>query len=549
MGFFQSNRPAMNKVATVPAPTGGLNARDSLANMPETDALVLSNWWPQTYGCLVRPGYREWATGLPGVVDTLATWASTDGTTKLFAWAGTELGSGMYDVTTRMLPGHAAPVPIVDTLSSARWETVQQVNDAGAHLLAVNGIDEGIVYNATGAQRLAYVAVPPVPPAVPADFTWYGLDSKEVVQLTSHQGRLWATKKDSSVGYYGGVDAIYGEFKPFDFGPQFTFGGYLAFMTTWTIDDGNGAEDHLVAVSSKGQAIVYGGTDPGTITTWSLVGVYFIGEPVIGRRGYFKVGGDIMILTQRGLISMATMLVSTKVNESVSTIKPAKVQLLVSTLVSEFADLQDWELYYNASNNLFLVNIPSKTLGGNRQLAANEVTDACPWCFFADVDAATWATFNGEPFFGDYQGRVLKFWDGRVDEVPLSDITTNARAIRAQVQQAYSYFNAPAVQKQVGMYRPNFLVGASVAYNSRIEYDFQVQPVKTPVAIEPEFYSAVWDTSKWDEGRWGGGLYAERLWVQAIGIGSAASLRMTLVAEAEVAWVGTDYSFKAGTLL
>ena len=79
-------------------------------------------------------------------------------------------------------------------------------------------------------------------------------------------------------------------------------------MTTWTIDDGNGAEDHLVVVSSTGQAAVYAGIDPTDPATWSLVGVYNIGAPVKGRRGYTKVGGDLYILTQQGIVSMASML-------------------------------------------------------------------------------------------------------------------------------------------------------------------------------------------------------------------------------------------------
>ena len=223
--------------------------------------------------------------------------------------------------------------------------------------IAVNAVDDGLIYDATGVHTILYEAVVPPPPA-PVDYTWYGLDSSTVAQLTSHQGRLWATVKDSAVGWYLGVDQLYGEWKPFDFGALFSAGGAIAFMTTWTIDDGNGAEDHLVIMSTRGQVAVYAGTDPSTIATWSLVGLYFVGEPVKGRRGYYKVGGDMILLTQRGLVSMTALLVSTKVNEATTGLKSEKVQLLISALVSEVNDLIDWELYLNAANNLFLINIP-----------------------------------------------------------------------------------------------------------------------------------------------------------------------------------------------
>jgi hypothetical protein len=259
------------------------------------------------------------------------------------------------------------------------------------------------------------------------------------------------------------------------------------------------------------------------------------------------VGGDIILLTQRGLVSMAGQLVSTKVNGGVNAVNSDKVQLLISALVSEVNDLLDWELFYNAANNLFMINIPSAVLGGNRQLAANLVTDKAPWCFFTGVDSATWTNFNNEPYFGDYEGRVLKFWDGSVDELSLDGLTW--RGITTEVQQAYSYLGAPAAQKQIGMYRPNFIVGGTINYNSKIEYDFTVQPIRFPATYPTTPLGAVWDVDKWDQGRWGGGAAGDRRWMQAIGIGVAASLRMAMKSETEALWVSTDYSHRVGGIL
>jgi hypothetical protein len=44
----------------VPAPTGGLNYKDSWATMPVTDALELVNLFPRSSYCVVRPGCIEW---------------------------------------------------------------------------------------------------------------------------------------------------------------------------------------------------------------------------------------------------------------------------------------------------------------------------------------------------------------------------------------------------------------------------------------------------------------------------------------------------------
>ena len=239
--FFGAPVPGVFEPVTVPAPIGGLNARDSLVAMPETDAIVLTNWWPQPYGCSVRKGYIEWATGLTDEVETRATWADIDGDEVLFAWAGTS----MWDVTTRGAVGTAD----ITGLTNARWNWVNLTNSAGNNLIAVNGFDNGIIYKAAGLARIT------AGDGIVAN-TWAGLNPAVAIQLTVHQSRLWAVEKDSSAGWYLPPDAIQGTFVKFDFGPLFSKGGFLEFLTTWTLDDGNGAEDHLIAVSSEGEAVV-----------------------------------------------------------------------------------------------------------------------------------------------------------------------------------------------------------------------------------------------------------------------------------------------------
>jgi hypothetical protein len=47
-------------------------------------------------------------------------------------------------------------------------------------------------------------------------------------------------------------------------------------------------------------------------------------------------------------------------------------------------------------------------------------------------------------------------------------------------------------------------------------------------------------------GLWAGGSITQREWRQAIGIGVAASIRMSMSTEAEATWVSTDYTYKVG---
>ena len=669
MSFMPAPRQAVNKVVTVPAPIGGLNARDSLVAMAETDAIVMRNIWPQPYGCSVRKGYVEFANAMPADVGTLAAWSSLTGTSKLFAWSGT----AMYDITA----GGAIGAGLVTGLVNSQWQTVAMSNAAGSHMIAVNGVDNAILYNAAGgaARLISGNGI--------VSNTWSGLNPQAATQVTVHQGRLWAVEKNTSRGWYLPVGAIFGVLLSFDFGPLFSRGGFLQYLFTWTLDDGNGAEDHLVAVSSEGEVVVYAGTNPNDPDAWALVGVYYAGTPVAGYRGFTKIGGDMALITQRGVVSLTNLLASTKVNQEQTIIKSSKIQFLVSDATTTYGTEQGWQLIYIAAYNILLLNVPTVVDAGNFQFAANEVMPSEPWTQFSGMDAACWAVHDTKLYFGDYNGRVYEAWVGETDNVRLPtlldvnpDFTTDiagwtpngfatntwvagvnrvtqstgggatrtvqtivgdftgqtlrltatyrnsttvggamvrvvelgtavpqatlptvvgtsfvtntidfictaatiriqagsvlateavgtivefesitltiapiGQSIEVECQQAYSYLGALSVQKQIGMYRPNFISNKEFSYATKIVYDFAADTVDAPPASGANTAGSLWGSARWGVGLWGGGLTTDRTWQQSSGLGVAASLLFAAQASAEIIWVSTDYSYKVGTLL
>lgn len=521
-GAFQGPRGGQFKPETVPSPVGGLNAFDSLVAMPETDAFIFQNWWPQPYGCSVRKGYVEWSTGLPGAVETLASWPSLTGTSRLFAWSGT----GMYNAESRGPIGS----PVVTELANARWETAIVTNAAGSRLLAVNGIDNPIIFNGS-----VYARITSGDGIAPN--TWAGFNPQLAVQLTVHQRRLWAVQKDSTVGWYLPPDAVQGTFVAFDFGSMFSRGGFLQFLSTWTIDDGSGAQDRLVAVSSNGEAVVYAGTNPNNAATWALAGVYFIGPPVSGRRGFAKVGGDLVILTARGAVSLSSEIVSIQAKDAENPVESRKVQFLLSELTSLYASLNGWQLSYFAPINMLMINVPSVVEGGSVQLAANQITKA--WTQFLGMDSACWAQYQGLPYFGGYTGVIYRAWTGHRDQVKLNN--SDGFGIVSLAQQAYTYFGGRSNGKQVGMYRPVFVASGLASYSSAIVYDF-VDNLQTIPSIQANADVGTWNVSKWGGGRWSGGTTVQQSWNSAEGLGAAVSIKMTLVSDTDVLWVSTDYS-------
>jgi hypothetical protein len=196
---------------------------------------------------------------------------------------------------------------------------------------------------------------------------------------------------------------------------------------------------------------------------------------------------------------------------------------------------------YYPKDNMLIINVPSITVGGNIQIAANQITNA--WTEFRDIDSVCWSAFGSSQFFGGYTGKAYLFWTGSIDNILLDG--TGGQGIIASVMQAYSYFGAFATQKQVGMYRPTLIVNAPVTVSASILYDFDTAILTTPTAPARN-YSALWNYGRWGSAIWGGSDSVQKQWIQAQGMGVAAALRMVTQTEAEVLWVATDYSFIGG---
>jgi hypothetical protein len=120
--MFQRNRATS---VSLPAPVGGWNARDSLADMAEDDAVTLTNLFPSTTSVDVRSGYTEFSTGYGSAVETLMQYAG-GATSELFAIAGGEI----FDATA----GGAIGAAEVTGLTNSRWQYINLATAAGTFI-------------------------------------------------------------------------------------------------------------------------------------------------------------------------------------------------------------------------------------------------------------------------------------------------------------------------------------------------------------------------------------------------------------------------------
>jgi hypothetical protein len=511
---------------TIPSPVGGLNAYDAIPSMPQNDAIVLRNWFPNAYGLTVRKGYKEHATGFTGVVKTLMTWRNIDGSNKLFAVDD----EGIYDVSSA---GAVSGTPAVSTTNS-KWEYTNFGNAAGTHLIAFNGTDDGVWYTGTTWTRL-------VVGTSPGTGVWQGVDPKTLVQPMVYQQRLWAVQENSTLAWYLPAEQIYGEATSFNFGAVFSRGGYLQALTTWTHDGGSGIDDYMLAISSAGQVAVFKGLSPDSAETWSLVGVFFIGG-TFTRRCYAKYGGDVLFLTQYGVLSMEGIMRSSD-GSVLTTALSRKIQTLISELTTEGSAREGWQILVYPSANLLIINIPGVQLDQNLQLAANTILGS--WTIFDNMRAYTWGTDYDSLFFaGD--GVVYRAWEGTQDNVGL--VSNTGDPITCVVQQAFSYFNMPGKLKHFKLIRPTFLTSSSFSYQIGVNLDFQFDSIESPGEIGV-VTSGIWHLTNWDETTWAGGIKTDKQWSSVIGVGYAGAVRMTLGSSGELTWTNCDWILEQGGII
>ena len=515
------------KTRTIPAPLGGLNVYDNLAMMSPTDAIKLINLVPQPYGCMVRKGYQVHASGIAGTVDSLGSWINRTGQTKLFAFGDHK----MFDVT---LAGPVG-VPLISSLNSNYWQSIGFANIAGTHTIFMNGVDNPILYNISGAQRL-------IAGNGSVTNTIAGVNPATFIQATVHQHRLWFVPVNDTRGWFLDPDAIYGTALYFDFGPFFKKGGYLSTLATWSVDSGEGSNDKLVAVSSNGEAAVFSGTDVKVANAWAHSGTFFIGSPIRGRRYFTDIAGDLLYLTSTGIVSMSTVLVSTQVNTSNASIYSKKIQFLLSDLTSSLFDMDGWELQCFPAINLLVINIPTIYSGETGQLVNSVPNNA--WCTFTNMDARCWHRLSTLPYFGDSKGRVLRAWIGDRDNVDVDG--SGGTNILSKCQQAFSNFDSPTMQKQIGLYRPTFMGARKVGYNAKIVYDYVTPELNLPSGSVAKSSAALWGQALWGTSKWSGGYLVQKDWASGEGMGTAVSLMLNLTSEVETTWVATDFTIRAG---
>lgn len=481
----QKNNLVLAKQFTMPVPTGGWNARDPIAGMPPTDAVRLDNYFPTTADCRLRNGFVSHATGMTGTIDTLMTYSVGPAVNTMWAWTS---GGSLFNVSAAGAVGAAA----LSGRTNGRWQWINFTTSGGTFISAVNGADTAVQYDGTTW----------------ANSTMTGVTLADLINVFEFKRRLFFIEKDKLKLWYLPVDSITGALTAFNVQAQFKNGGYLMAGGSLTRDGGDGLDDLLVLISSKGEVIIYQGLDPAV--DFTLVGRYAIGAP-LGRKCFMKAGADILALTIDGIVGISTIITLDRAASNKAALSD-KIRDAFNQASKLYKDNFGWQAISYPRGNMVLFNIPVATGDDQHQYVINPITGA--WTRFRGWNANCWVLFEERIYFGGNDGKVYKADEGFND---------NGATIQGVVQTAFTYPHEDINYKHFKSVQVIMKTEQQLTYGVTLVTDFETEYSLTFVTFDSGSALSVWNLATWDVDPWATLLLA-KVWHDVPARGAAVSV-------------------------
>jgi hypothetical protein len=491
---------------SLPPPIGGLNARDSIANMKPEDAITLDNWFPRTTDVTVRRGYTSHAT-FTGDCESVLIYSGLS-STKVFVAVNTtndliiDATSGGA-ISTALVGGSG---PTVQSLTSARFDYVQYGTIGGAFLSACNGVNTPLEYDGTTWSA--------------ASLTEAGLTSSNLFTNAVFAERMWFAEKNTFNVFYLPVRTKSGAMTKLNVGSLFKLA-----------DSTNTLTDYIGFVSTEGEVIAYAGTDPAVAATWEQVAHFQIGRPVCrGQRSWTKMGADALIVCADGVVSLRKA-ISTDRALNAASISDKVRDLIVADVAANGARF-GWSATLHPTGSKLIVNVPTLENSTSRQYVMNTQTGA--WTRYTGWNAFAWGLSRDTLYFGG--AGVLRIADSGYDDAGSS--------IAADAKQAYHYFGKRGKTKQVTLLRPTLAIGGAAQIAVGVDTDYSTRDLTNYQTISGgsgDPWGGIWSAT------WEQAAAVYRRWFSVTGEGFAIAPRIKTITDGvSLTWNVTDVVYEDG---
>jgi len=511
------SKSRISQPAQIPAPTKGWYVGYNMAEAPPGTAYLLQNAFPQLDYVRIRRGSQAYATGMPSAtVTTLMPWQNATNS-KMFAVCN----GNIYDVTNTGAVGAAM---VTGLSNSAYFNYVQFQGLSASYLVAVNGINPVYQFNGTSWST-------PTITAASGSFSSFS-------NVNIFKNRLYFVETNTLNIWYLPVNSIAGAATVFPMQGIFRNGGYIVATSSWAIDSTSGIYESFVAISSEGEVVMYDGADP---SVWTLKGTYKISKP-LGPRCFSKAGGDLLIMTEDGIVPMSKVQTLDQISLQNEAITQPIMPAWRSAVIAR-TGLVGWQIQLWPLESMGIINLPKLSAGDKTQFIVNARTGA--WAQYVGWDANCFAVYQNGLYYGTSDGRVMQ------GEVGAADDGAN---YTATIFPSFTGFNDTVTHKQVRMVHPyvssNF--GQQLQVTVNVDYDITIP--QAPTSIIQGNFGATWDSSVWGTAIWPNSLVTQNYWQTATGFGSVFSpvIQVTLSSTnvtPDIRLMRTDILFEEGEII
>jgi hypothetical protein len=514
------------------SPVGGLNTKDSLAAMPETDAVIIDNLFCQPTWVELRNGKSLLAT-YTGIPYNLIPYAGL-GVSQMFCSVGNAGTNSIFRVDNA--GGGAVGAAVVggaggtiQTITNPYFEYAQYGTNAADVVYLVNGVDFPLLFDGAVWRQITTVSAP---------YALTGAAPSSLSQVAVYKQRLWFLQGGTFNIYYLPQNVFAGALTLLNIGSNFKLGGYIAAMITISVDNTAGTNDYMAFISTQGEVVMFQGYDPSAVATWSVAAHFRIGSPVgQGRSCWTKMGMDAAIICADGLILLSEAMLTDRSQNKLTL--SDKIRYGVNQAIAAYGTNGGWQLQLYPAGNKLILNVPTT---GNRlssyQFVMQTLTGA--WVTWGQIasplNATCWENFNNQLYFAS-SGAVYQGDTGNTD---------NGAAITFNVEQAFSEMQFEG-QKRWTQCQPTFIASGSLSVSMNLNVDYNsVQPSGSIPLSQNS--SAIWNVSLWSTPTyWGDSQQIVNPWIGLEALGFAGALYMQGSCQSvTLKWMTTRFMFEPG---
>lgn len=392
-------RAGRARKVTLPVPVGGWNTRDSDTRISPLFAQKFTNLVSSRNGIRPRKNPVLFASASASVEPTaLMVHNGTDGTETMFV----AVTGKVFDVSS----GGASNTP---DLSVGGIMSYANVN---GRLVWANGFDAPQGYDGS-TWSVQPISVDPATTAVTA---------ASLAGLFPFKNRVYWWKFNKLGFWYSTLDTIGDSLKFFDLSYVAREGGDLLTITRYTVDGGSGPDDYPVFITSKGEALIYQGTNPNDASTWAFVGSFMLGQPPLPtnpQRAHLAEswGAQTWVITCQDYVALPQAVTTEGI------VSPSLLAGEIQRLVRDYGTEHGWQALLYPKGPWLLFNCP--TALGNPPTYEQHIIDLHTMApsRLTGMNGRAWAVFNDDLYYATQAdsptGRV-KIYKALATSTPVS---------------------------------------------------------------------------------------------------------------------------------